>query len=162
MNETYYLIDNNALLEIGRTRRETTFFSKHCRVTDDVAREAGPRAKSLPPPLKMTPRSLLHLVNIMSTLAPGDKDLVDLFRNKGAADPGLVATALSFRDEDEASLLPDTWVIVSRDKAVLRLAQHYELPCMKPDTLSDIIDSAHEGTTMGIDQPDLPSEGSGT
>ena len=43
MSETKYLVDNNALLQIGAERIASAFFSEHCRVPEEVAHEAGPR-----------------------------------------------------------------------------------------------------------------------
>lgn len=40
MNPTVYLVDTNALVALRRERISSVFFLTHCRVTDDVLREA--------------------------------------------------------------------------------------------------------------------------
>lgn len=144
MNRTYYLIDNNALIQLTRRRLETKFFTDHCRITADVLHEASEhpdqrRLAGLAEPT--TPIVLMQLRLVMAGVEVGDTDLVDLYGNKGAADPGLVATALAQAVVQDGYLLPDTWIIVTLDKAVLRAARRHQVPTMAPGDLAELIDA---------------------
>ncbi|NHA01942.1 hypothetical protein G5V59_26175 [Nocardioides sp. W3-2-3] len=122
MSETKYLVDNNAILQIGAHRAASTFFSEHCRVPEEVAHEAGPRRAERLARLTvpMSARILEEVVAVMTTVPVGDKTLVDLYGNKGPADPILVATALVLNNPERPSLFDDEWVVVTNDGACAR------------------------------------------
>ena len=145
MTRTMYLIDNNALVEIGRGRIETKFFTKFCRVTSDVLHEASERPEY--PVLeaseyKITPKVLKYIGVVMKSVRVGDVDLVDLYHNKGTADPSLIATALDAKEDAEASLFPDCWVIVTNDQAVMQAALEFGIETISPQVLANRIDAA--------------------
>lgn len=141
MNQTYYLVDNNALLLLGRRRRLTTFFHQHCRITDDVAHEARfVRNATLPPTVIMSPWALELLKEVMRTVRPGDTDLIDLYKNKGMADPGMIAAALALAESDAELLFPDTWILVTSDRALNRLAKRMNVATTSPEALATVID----------------------
>lgn len=145
MIERKYLVDNNALGFIGAKRRASDFFRMHCRVTEDVAYEARFTAKGsaltgLTVPV--TPDILRQVSKVMATVPVGDKSLVDLYGNKGAADPLLVATALVLDERESLSLLGDQWIVVTRDWAVIAKAQEFEIQTSTPEDLAAIIDAA--------------------
>jgi len=54
----------------------------------------------------------------MQTLEAGDTQPIDLYGNKGAADPGLIAAILEAADDDANKLLSDSWILVTNDQAV--------------------------------------------
>ncbi|CEI31833.1 Hypothetical protein PFR_JS21-2_678 [Propionibacterium freudenreichii] len=65
---------------------------------------------------------------------PGDTTLVDLYANKGAADPVMIAAALEEQAHENATLFPSAWVIVTDDKAVASTARRVGLKVMaSPD-----------------------------
>ena len=145
MNRTLYLVDNNALIFLGRARVRTEFFVEHCRLTDDVRYEAAEHRErralaGLVEPL--TPQVLEHVRNLMATVDVGDITLVDLYGNKGAADPGLVATVLAAANAQDGYLLPDSWTIVTADKAVLDLSARNGVTTMSPAELAALIDAS--------------------
>jgi hypothetical protein len=144
MSDIRYLVDNNALLFIGAKRRASAFFREHCRVTEDVAYEAGTKRKGTLAPITeaMTPAILARLAEVMASVPVGDRDLVDLYGNKGAADPGMVATALVLNNPTEPSLFEPTWIVVTRDKAVLAKATEFSIATESPDGLAKMIDDA--------------------
>lgn len=82
----------------------------------------------------------------MSAVPPSDVSLVDLYKNLGAADPLIIASALD-ANEKEDSLLPDTWVIVSHDKALLSTATSFGIRCVLPDCLAMLIDEAEDASS---------------
>lgn len=144
MNVTRYLVDNNALGTLGSGRRQAKFFRDHCRLPEDVLYEA--RSRSDYSTLQdlayaVTPSVLVHLRAVMSTVAPSDVSLVDLYKNLGAADPLIIASALD-ANANEDSLFPDTWVIVSHDKAILSMASALRIQTVPPEGLADRIDAA--------------------
>jgi hypothetical protein len=56
-----------------------------------------------------------------------DTTLVNLYANKGAADPMLVACALDGTQESASLLFGPTWIIVSNDKAVRAKAAAFDI-----------------------------------
>ncbi|WP_296605114.1 hypothetical protein [Nocardioides sp.] len=150
MNGTHYLVDNNALIALGRRRIRTTFFRTHCRVTADVLREAAEhpdRALLETTAVELTPLVLEEIRAVMSGLGVGDTRLVDLYANKGTADPGMIATVRAARAVEESMLFPDTWVIVTNDRAVETTATEHDVQTMKPADLAELIDAAGAGET---------------
>ena len=145
MNQTKYLVDNNALLHLGRTRRATRFFREHCRISDDVLHEARflPDLEALKTlRYEVTPSVLRHVHAIMESVPPGDTALVDLYQNTGSADPVIIASALDAIDREDGVLLPDDWVVVTRDKAVLEKALEFGIDSMTPPELASLIADA--------------------
>ena len=54
----------------------------------------------------------------MGTVRKGDTALLNLYSNKGAADPMIIACALDAMREAAALLFGPNWIIVSNDNAV--------------------------------------------
>lgn len=152
MNETMYLLDNNVLGTLGPTRRSTAFFGARCRVPAEVAYEARrvAYADALKPiTVEMSPLMLKQLIEVMKTVPVSDTKFIDLYGNKGGADPVLVAMAWALNDPDVPDLFGDTWVIVSRDKAVLAKAQEFGVNTESPDALAAFIDAAISAAGKG-------------
>lgn len=140
-----YLLDNNVLGAMGKERRESTFFRERCRVPAEVAHEARrvAYAKTLDAlTIAVSPDILVQLVEVMKSVPVGTTKLVDLFSNKGAADPILVATALALNNPPVPDLFSDTWVIVTNDKEVRAKALEFSLITLSPEELNDVIDLA--------------------
>lgn len=148
MMDRKYLVDNNALVSIGTKRRKTAFFREHCLVTEDVAHEARFRARSLHADqiVRVTPAILGQVRMIMKTVVPGDMRLLNLYGNKGTADPVLVATAVVLQREESEALVGDTLLIVTRDDAVTEKAKEFGIETATPDELATLIDAA-EGSS---------------
>jgi len=145
MNETMYLVDSNALIALNRHRVRSAYFSTHCRVTADVlweAREHPERSLLAKDVYELTPAVLEQIRAVMKTVDVGDVALVDLYKNKGAGDPGLIASALEAIAADEGKLLGDTWILVTNDRAVEAKAAEFGITLMKPEALMEHIDSA--------------------
>lgn len=142
MNTTKYLVDNNALMFLGAKRRSSDSFAENCRVPEEVAHEAGSRRAELLAPLTvpMSARILEEVVAVMKTVPIGDKALLDLYGNKGAADPILLATALVLNSPERPSLFDDEWVIVTNDGGVNEKAKEFGVRTMSPAELADVID----------------------
>lgn len=149
MNETKYLVDNNALITLSVRRVGSEFFRSNCHVTPDVLFEASehPEERVLREGLvEFSSATFEHIRQIMKNIAAGDIRLVDLYKNLGAADPGLVAFILEKADEDDGLLLPNKWILVTRDRAVRDLALSYDIAVMEPGELSDLIDGEASGS----------------
>lgn len=145
MNETKYLVDNNALIALGRARRASEFFRAHCHLPSDVMYEAQgfpdlTMLKALT--YEVTPKVLEHVRAVMKTIRPGDTCLVDLYKNKGAADPVLIACALDAAEQEDGCLFPDRWVVVTYDKAVIESARGFGIETTSPACLAEHIDAA--------------------
>lgn len=121
MNEEMYLIDNNVLSHLSPARRTSEFFRTQCRIPSEVLHEADgySDAEVLKEVEYPTTASVLKfLQTVMATVTEEDTALVNLYANKGAADPLLVACALDGIRESEKCLFGPAWIIVSNDKAV--------------------------------------------
>lgn len=143
MRETLYIVDNNALAKLGRRRRKTDFFRNHSMIPEDVWREAqGYIEQDLSDRVcRVNPAILYHLKSIMDDVSVGDTTLVDLYQNKGTADPTIVATALAGRDKWTDALWPVRHIIVSNDKAVVSLAKRHDLETLNSGEFNRLIDS---------------------
>lgn len=145
MNDTKFLVDNNALVALKRDRIRSAFFRTYCRVTIDVLREASEhpdRAALAQDAYELTPAVLEQVRAVMKTVEVGDTGLVDLYKNKGAADPGLIASAIDAIAADEGKLFCDTWVIVTNDRAVEAKAAKFRVATIKPEELAERIDTS--------------------
>ncbi len=149
MIDNWYLIDNNALAALGRNRRATDFFRTHCRIPNEVLHEAREfpdlselaalEYEALP---EVVGRVLVQLKAVMRTVPIGETDLVDLYANKGNADPIIVACALDARAQEECTLMPATWTIVSDDCAVRAKSRDFEIPVLSSDEFKDVVDKS--------------------
>ncbi len=130
MNDYTYLVDNNVLSKLSREQRSSQFFRDQCRIPSEVLHEARDypdinALKQLEYPT--TPDVLLWMQQIMATIPPSDTALVDLYANKGNADPLILACALDAQRRDEVYLWATTWVVVSDDRAVQDKALELEV-----------------------------------
>jgi hypothetical protein len=120
MKEEMYLLDNNVLSHLSPTQRTSEFFREQCRIPSEVLHEADGYAddalKAVEYPTTMS--VLKFLQKVMATVPEDDTTLVNLYANKGAADPLLVACALDGKQESESLLFGPRWIVVSNDKAV--------------------------------------------
>jgi len=137
MNEEVYLIDNNVLSHLSSAQRASTFFRTQCRIPAEVLHEADGYAdadalKAVEYPTTASVLGYLHMV--MATVPEDDTALVNLYANKGAADPMLVACALDGMDDSKKGLFGPTWIIVSNDKAVRAKASEFGITsCTRDD-----------------------------
>ena len=69
-----------------------------------------------------SPSVLEYVETIMSKIRPADHSLVDLYSNKGKADPFIIACALDGQGSSKSSLFPERWRVASNDKAVIDMA----------------------------------------
>lgn len=130
MNDTYYLLDNNVVGKLTRSQRRSEFLLERCRVPDDVIHEAGPDRRAELEELRYptTAAVLQALKAVLATEPPGNTALVDLYHNKGNADPFLVACALVEQVMGADMLVAPEWVVVTDDKAVRSKAAECGVP----------------------------------
>lgn len=127
----------------GAVRSE--FFSNYCRVTADVLWEAKGHPQQvvlLNVANEASPTLLEQVRAVMATVKTGDTALVDLYKNKGTADPGLIAAVLDAITADEGLLFRDTWVLVTNDHAVEEKAAEFSIATIKPVELVKLIDTS--------------------
>lgn len=139
-----YLVDNNALISLGRDRVASPFFRAHCQVTTDVLREAQEHTHYTQLRASAYPRTsavLQQIRNVMTGVAVGDTSLVDLYGNKGSADPGLVASALDAMASEEGVLFSDEWMVVTNDSGVEEAAGRHGVATIRVAELATLIDS---------------------
>lgn len=145
--ETRYLVDNNALNALRRGHIQTAFFRDYCQVTTDVlweAREHTEQATLKRSSRPHTPGLLARVRDVMETVAAGDTRLVDLYGNKGAADPGLIASVLEAADDDANKLSSDVWILVTNDRAAAGKAAEFDIAVITPIELAGLIDASLE------------------
>jgi hypothetical protein len=121
MNEELYLLDNNAISHLTQAQRSSAFFHDRCYLPSEIIHEAEgyPDVASFKVAEYPTTANVLkHLGTVMTTVPADDTTLVNLYANKGAADPMLIACALDGMEEAAAHLWGPAWVVVSNDKAV--------------------------------------------
>jgi hypothetical protein len=121
MNADVYLLDANVLSRLSAKQRRSPFLHAHCRIPTEVLYEIQgfpdiERLRALEFPL--TADVLKCLSDVMKTVEPNDFKLVDLYGNKGNADPILVAMALTGMRQAADTLFKEKWVVVSDDQAV--------------------------------------------
>lgn len=140
-----YVIDTNALSFLREKRRKCGYFKKNCFIPELVLDEA----KGFPDHTTLTSQkitvnaSILSFVQeIMDQVNYRDRSLVNLYKNQGAADPFVLATAMYQREAQNKQLvlLPIEWVVVSDDKAVRKTASTFNFPCISAKELAEVID----------------------
>lgn len=89
-----------------------------------------------------TPSVLRWLAKVMVTIPQNDKDLVNLYANRGGADPLMVACALDGEARESSYLDPAAWVIVTGDKAVQGKAHEFALRVLNLAEFATLIDEA--------------------
>lgn len=142
MNEDMYLLDANVLSRLTPRQRAGAFVTTRCRIPSEVLHEA----RELPDlhvveSLELRPTRLMleRLADVMSSIEPEDHALVDLYHNRGGADPILVAAALA-ADQHDTQLWPTVWHIVSDDRAVRKTASAFGVPTLTRAELVELIE----------------------
>lgn len=145
--EQKYVIDTNALSQLGSHRRASTFFRLNAVIPSEVLREAqgfpdidALRKNGSP----ITAKLLSWVVQIMATVPPDDTNLVNLYANLGGADPLVVACALNGQAEDSQFLDAATWIVVTGDCAVREKAEEFGVKVLSNAEFAAVIDAAEE------------------
>lgn len=142
MNEVMYLLDNNVLSHLARRQCQSAFFLEHCRISSEVLHESsGHRNVDLFKQIEYptTSHVLELLAKVMTSVPVSDTTLVNLYSNKGAADPLLVACALDATETVDEGLWGPTWIIASHDKAVRAKAAEFRIEAI---TREDFLERA--------------------
>ncbi|MBV0896097.1 hypothetical protein [Microbacterium sp. NC79] len=140
-----FVIDTNALSQLGRKRRSSEFFLEQSVIPEEVLYEATgfPDIAALRDNMHpTTPRVLFWLAGVMATVPADDTRVVDLYANRGNADPIVVACALEGQEHDNQSLLSPDWLVVTADEAVRRKAQEFGLTVLSNSAFAKLIDEA--------------------
>lgn len=138
-----FVIDTNALSQLGKARRASAFFLEHAVIPEEVMHEAagfpdiGALQDNIHP---TTPRVLHWLSEVLNTVPDNDTRLIDLYANLGNADPLVVACALEGQEHDSQFLLSPEWIIVSGDEAVRAKAEEFGLKVLSNSQFADLID----------------------
>lgn len=138
-----YLVDTNTLSQLKRSQRSSEFFRKKVHMPSEVLHEAlgfpdieELRRNEYP----ITQAVLSILIEVMVTVPVGDTRLVDLYRNRGNADPLVVACAIDGQCESDKLLFGPTWVVVSGDEAVRAKATEFGLEVRTNGEFVEILD----------------------
>jgi hypothetical protein len=142
MTECWYVVDSNVLSRLTLSQRSSAFFREHCRIPSEVLYEASgfpdiPSLRKLE--YRVTPEVLMGVREVMQTVEPGDFKLIDLYRNKGSADPVVIATALVEQRRGQETLFAPNWVVVSDDNAVRAKAMDMDLHILGAKGFADLL-----------------------
>ena len=140
-----FVVDTNTLSQIGKRRRASAFFLNNVVIPEEVLHEAGASADigTLENLIYPTTADVLnHLVRIMATVAIEDNSLVNLYSNKGSADPLLVACALDAQGRDSDLLYAPEWIVVTNDEAVRIKAEQFALKSLTNVEFAALIDES--------------------
>lgn len=150
-----YVVDTNALSQLGRRRRASEYFLESAVIPEAVLHEAKgfPDITSLRHNVHpTTPRVLQLLVEVMATVPDADTRLVNLYANLGNADPLVVACALEGQEHDGQYLMAPEWFVVTGDEAVRDKAEEFGLKVLSNSQFAALIDGAgteQEGSRGG-------------
>lgn len=145
MSDCIYFVDNNALSRLTRKQRSSAFFAQSCRIPTEVLEEASgfPDVDRLRKHEYKTGVPVLkRLIEVMQTVPTGDIRLLDLYANKGRADPIIVACALDARDNEMDTLLPRPCVVVTHDAGVRDKAVEFGFAVETSEHLAARIEAA--------------------
>lgn len=145
ITEHHYLLDNNALGKISRPDRSSEFVRTFCRIPSEVLHEASgyPDIAALAELEYPTTVAVLGiLAQVMATVDVGDTSLVDLYHNRGNADPLLIACALDARQANSPFLFGEDWLIVSDDHAVQTKATAFDVEFLSSASFLDVLRAA--------------------
>lgn len=148
MNEVLYLLDNNVLSHLTQSQRASAFFHERCFLPSEIIHEAEgylDTASFKDVEYPTTANVLKHLYRVMASVPSDDTALVNLYANKGAADPMLIACALDGIEEAATLLWGPTWVVVSNDKAVQSKAVEFSVESCTRDEFFDRTAGEWEG-----------------
>lgn len=76
----------------------------------------------------------------MRTLPSGDVQLVDLYKNRGTADPFVIACALVLQEAEAGYLDPKESIVVTGDRAVADMATRFGLKVIDREGLEVLLD----------------------
>lgn len=140
-----YVIDNNTLGQLSRSQRATSFFRENVRIASEVLHEARgfPDIEDLQRNEYKTTRSVIcQLMRVMATITTTDTSLVDLYANRGNADPIVIACALDGQDQDSQYLDAPEWFVVTGDKAVRAKAEEFALQVISNAEFESLIENS--------------------
>ncbi|MGQ4537062.1 hypothetical protein ACUH94_00795 [Dermabacteraceae bacterium P7074] len=90
---------------------------------------------------EITPEVLRKLITVMASVDSHDTKLVDLYANRGGADPVVIASALNAVAQEAQYLNPQEWVVVTGDNAVRGKATELGLQVISNEDFAAFIDS---------------------
>lgn len=143
-----YVVDTNALSQLGNRRRASSFFLENAVIPEEVLHESSgfhdieSLSENIHP---TTPRVLHWLREVLRTVPDDDTDLLDLYSNLGNADPLVVACALEGQEHDSQYLEPPEWIVITADGAVRAKAEEFELKVLSNAEFAGLIDEADLG-----------------
>ena len=132
MNDDRFLLDANVLSRLTPTQRVSAFVAERCRGRPDV---------HLVEPLELPSTAAMpeRLRGVMASIAPEDSTLMDLYRDRGGADPVIVAAALTAERGDN-SLCPTVRHLVPDDRAGRMTASLFGLDVLSRAELVSLIE----------------------
>lgn len=148
-----YVIDNNVLSQLKRHQRASDFFRLNCHIPSEVLYEARffPDIGELSDiEYPVTSCVLGILIEVMATVPITDTKLVDLYANRGNADPLVVACAVDGQRKSEEGLFGPAWVVVSGDRAVQAKSVEFGIGVMGSENFISILEEEISKEARGV------------
>lgn len=154
MIERHFMLDNNVLVALTKSELNSEIVKSRCRVPAAVVAEAagwhGPELL-----VSITydySESVFGLVSeVMQTIHTSNKRLVNYSRNKGTADPFVIASALDATEQSQEKLVQEEWHVVSEDNEVRRVAALNGLSSLRKNAFLSLIRSTDLTSLDDID-----------
>lgn len=149
-----YVIDNNTLNQLSRSQKASSYFRDNVHIPSEVlheARDSSDLADLRPNEYPMTPSVLAEIIRVMATVTTADTKLIDLYANRGNADPLVVACALDGQNRDEGLLIAPEWIVVTGDNAVRAKAEELGLHVLTNAEFAARIDAATGSAPLSDD-----------
>ncbi len=144
-DDSFYFLDNNVVSHLAVRHLRSALFEERCRIPSEVLYEArGHRSHNLLSKVEYkTDVAVLGMLSeVLQTVPSSDTKLIDLYRNKGNADPILIACGLLETRNASQMLVPPTWFVVSNDDPVRQIAETLGVRVMgRPEFMAIISDA---------------------
>lgn len=151
-DDALYLLDNNVVSHLSVRFLRRPFFKERCRIPSEVLYEArGHRSHDLLSRVeyKTDAAVLSTLFEVLQTVPASDSKLIDLYRNKGNADPILIACGLLEARKSSQMLVPPVWVVVSNDDPVRQKAEALDVRAISRSEFMSIVSNEADDPTEG-------------
>lgn len=127
-----FLLDANVFNLLTDADISSQFFRNYCRIPDEVLFEVrGKFPDSLDPyRYPMSSEVLTLTAKVMEGLENQGIGLINLYQNKGAADPLLIACAMDANQSESTKLFRFQWVAVTDDAQVRAEARKHDVETM--------------------------------
>lgn len=143
--KTKYLLDETPAASLSNEWIKSDFFQRNCLIPEEIMYELRDNFELDFNELKkvLVPVSYDILNQLQIVMA--QVKIVKLYQNEGNGDSLIIATALAMKNEENAKLIKDEWVIVTSDKGVVAIAKNFAIKCIGKNEFYEILKQASGG-----------------